>query len=117
MFISLGLEASVLSEKTMLIYFNSECEHCQWEVKQFSENINQFQDVNLAFVSLEPSDSAYQFLEKHSLQQYFIETHPENIMKTFSGGVPQVFIYEGDELKEKFRGEVKIEKLLEAIRK
>ena len=115
MFRSLGIDAATPAGVSMLLYFNSECEHCQWEVKQLSENIDQFADVNLAMVSLEPTDSAYQFLKKHSLEQYFIETNPENIMKTFSGGVPQIFIYEEGELRKKFKGEVKIEVLLEAI--
>lgn len=117
MFKSLGIDAATSAGVSMLLYFNSECEHCQWEVQQLSENMDQFADVNLAMVSLEPADSAYQFLKKHSLQKYFIETNPENIMKTFSGGVPQIFIYEGNDLKKKFQGEVKMEVLLDAINK
>ncbi|WP_420577031.1 hypothetical protein [Ekhidna sp.] len=116
LFLSLGIDAAAPTGVSLLMYFNSECEHCQWEVEKLSENMDQFADVNLAMVSLEPTDSAYQFLKNHSLEQYFIETNPENIMKTFSGGVPQIFIYEGNKLKKKFKGEVKIEVLLKAIK-
>ncbi len=113
---SLKIDAKVPEGKTMLIYFNSECQHCQWEIQELGENIAQFSSANIALVSLEPSDSAIQFLKKHSLQQYFVKTNPEHIMSTFSGGVPQIFIYQGDKLQKKFRGEVKVEALLEALK-
>ena len=117
MFKSLNIEVEAKEGKTLLMYFNSECDHCKWEVKQLSENINQFSGVNIALVSLEEADNTRQFLAKHSLEQYFIQTRPEDIMATFSGGVPQLFIYEGNELKKKFKGEVKMNVLLEAIGK
>lgn len=116
MFESLNVDAEIPEGSTLLMYFNSECEHCQWEIKQLSKNIDEFSGINIAFVSLELTDSAFLFLKKHTLQQFFIETRPENIMSTFKGGVPQIFIYKGDKLQQKFRGEVKIETLLKALK-
>lgn len=115
MFKSLEIEAEVSNENTLLIYFNSECENCQWEIKELSRNIDKFNNTNLAFVSLEPADNAKQFLKNHSLHQFYINVKPENIMNTFSGVVPQIFIYKGNDLKEKFKGEVKTEVLLKAL--
>ena len=115
MYKNLGLESDSRQGTTMLVYFNSECEHCQWEIEEMGKSFEKFGNVNLAFVSLEPTDSARNFLSKHSLQDYFIETKPENIMATFSEGVPQIFVYEGGALKNQFKGEVKMEVLLEAL--
>ncbi len=117
MFESLKIDAEIPEGRTFLMYFNSECQHCQWEIEQLSKHIDQFTGTNIALVSLEPTDSAFQFLQEYALQSYFMETDPEYIMSTFNGGVPQIFIYEKNELKEKFRGEVKMEVLLEALKK
>ena len=115
-FESLDIAAKIPEGTTLLMYFNRECEHCRWEVKQISENIDQFSNINIALVSLEHGDSVRPFLQKHSLEEFFVETDPEKIMATFSGGVPQIFIYKENELERKFKGEVKIELLIKSLK-
>ncbi|MEQ8240313.1 MAG: redoxin domain-containing protein [Cyclobacteriaceae bacterium] len=100
---------------TVLFFFNSECEHCQWEVKQTQENIGLFKGYQLLFVSFEPRTEAIDFLRKHNLSQYYLEAAPDKVMSTFKGGVPQTFIYKNDNLVKHFKGEVKIEAILNAL--
>ena len=115
MFASLEIHAPELSEKTVLIYFNSECDHCRWEIKEVSNHINDLSNIRLAFISLESEGSAYYFLKSYGLEQYYLRVAPQNIMTTFSSGVPQIFIYEDGLLKKQFKGEVKWEVLQKVL--
>jgi len=112
----LGVDPRESEKKMLLIYFNSECEHCQWEVRKIGENLDLFENTNLAFVSHESEDQAIEFLKQHELAQFYLNASADKVMATFSGGVPQLFIYERRELKKHFRGEVKIEAILEVLK-
>lgn len=105
------------NEPTVLFFFNSECEHCQWEVKQVQEHISSLKKFQLFFVSFEPHDTARAFLNEYGLDHYLLHVPAEKLMTTFSGGVPQTFIYRNDLLVKHFKGEVKIEAVLELLEK
>lgn len=107
--------SQLINKPTVLFFFNSECEHCQWEVNEVSKNLDLFNNNSLLFVSFEPRDEAIEFLQKHQLSQYYLEASPDKVMSTFTGGVPQTFIYKNDNLVKHFKGEVKIEAILNAL--
>lgn len=107
--------SQLINKPTALFFFNSECEHCQWEVKEVSKNLDLFEGYHLLFVSFEPRIEAIDFLQKHQLSQYYLEAAPDKVMSTFNGGVPQTFIYKNDELVKHFKGEVKIEAILNTL--
>lgn len=116
-FSKLGIYALETNRTTLIIYFNSECEFCQWEVEEISKHFDEFENVQMAFVSHEPEDEAIQFLKSHNLDQFYLTSRTENVMSTFTGSVPQLFIYKQGKLVNQFKGEVKIELILEALRK
>ncbi len=110
---------SLSDNKTLLlIYFNSECEHCQYEVAEICKHAHQFTNKQVVLVSSQDMETIQNFAEEHQLSKYpFIrvaKTEAETFYKTFgTTAVPSVFIYnDTQELIKQFKGEVKIETLL-----
>lgn len=46
---------------TVLNYFNTNCQYCQYEIKDFLENLSLFQDVRILFFSDQHLDTLYNF--------------------------------------------------------
>lgn len=115
LFESLSVQTDLADESVLFVYFNSECEFCQWEVREIGENLDRFENTKIAFVSHEPEDQARSFLAKHRLESFYLEVPTDRVMSSFDGGVPQIFIYKKGLLKEHFRGEVKVEAILKTL--
>ena len=114
-FEKLGVPEAATEQLAMLVYFNSECEHCQYEIKEIQTNLDKFGDVRLALVSHEEPEQAVAFLAKHQLQDYYLSSSRDQVLSAFTGGVPQLLIYRDNELVRHFRGEVKMEAILKAL--
>ncbi|MBK6265870.1 redoxin domain-containing protein [Marivirga sp. S37H4] len=112
----LKLENINTGQSTIFIYFNSDCHFCQWEMKEIQKNIEKFEDYQLMLASFEPKSEAIRFLNEHNLSAYYVEAHPDLLTSTIMGGVPQTFIYKNGELEKHFKGEVKIEAILQVLR-
>jgi thiol-disulfide isomerase/thioredoxin len=104
-----------VSTYTVLIFFNSECDRCQWEIEEISKNRDQFNKYQLLMASFEPEQEAITFLQQNGLSNYYVKSTPERVMSAFTGGVPQTLIYQNGKLAKHFKGEVKIEAILEAL--
>lgn len=102
-------------QSTVLIFFNSECEHCQWEMEEIGKNLSQFEGHRLLLTSFEPETEASAFLKKHHLSGCYLQSTPEKVMTAFTGGVPQTLIYNKGKLISHFKGEVKIAAILDAL--
>ncbi|MCP4458861.1 MAG: redoxin domain-containing protein [Cytophagales bacterium] len=111
----LGVQGGEISRQTMIVYFNSECEHCQYEVQEIQNNLNRFREVTLAFVSHEPQEQAKAFLTRHQLQDYYLASSRDQVLSAFTGGVPQLLIYKDNDLTQHFKGEVKMEAILASL--
>jgi thiol-disulfide isomerase/thioredoxin len=112
---NLGLEVVNTDQPAIFMYFNSDCHFCQWEMKEISENIKKFQNYQLLLASFEPKADALDFLQQYNLAQHYVEADPDSLTNTITGGVPQTFIYENGLLQKHFKGEVKIEAILEVL--
>jgi len=106
---------------TILVLFNSQCEHCQYETKSILSNIGAFEGVQLVFVSEESMDQVENFgkaygligLPKITLGRADI-THLIDLFKTIS--YPNIFIYGSDgKLIKEFKGETRIDLILELL--
>ena len=53
----------------LFIYFNSECDHCQYETKQIVEYIKYFKGIQIVMVSREPQSAIIAFREKYHLDK------------------------------------------------
>ncbi|MCU0447027.1 MAG: TlpA family protein disulfide reductase [Microscillaceae bacterium] len=114
--------ASLASGKpTLVIYFNSECEHCQYEATELVKNASKLESANIILVSTELIAKIKAFYQKYNL---FKIKHLQ-ILKTTSQafydyfgetGVPSIFIYNSDnQLIKHFKGEAKIEAILSPL--
>lgn len=104
-----------IPSSSVLIFFNSECEHCQWEMEQVSKNLDKLKEHQLILSSFEPENEAISFLQNYGLEDFYLKSPPEKVMSAYSGGVPQTFIYKEGKLKRHFKGEVQIEVILNEI--
>lgn len=107
---------------TIFVYFNSECEHCQYEAKQISENLLEFQKAQLLFISFEPMDKIKTFALQYHLDGKEKVTFLQDAKGDFSekfdvNGIPYILIYNPNrDLVQKYKGEVKIEALLKHLK-
>jgi thioredoxin-related protein len=112
---NLGFEVADTDQSTIFMYFNSDCHFCQWEMKEIGKNKEKFQNYQLLLASFEPMEEALEFLQQYNLTQHYVEVDPDSLTNTIRGGVPQTFIYQNGLLQKHFKGEVKIEAILEVL--
>ncbi len=113
--------ARSLSGKVMLVFFLPDCDHCQREARQISNNLNAFKDYTLYFVSTAPLPEQEQFGREYNLAGQpnvsFAQTSPEELYKHFGlFPTPTVYIYqEGGRLVKIFRDETPVEQIIAAL--
>jgi peroxiredoxin len=52
---------AIENQNIVLIYFNSGCEHCQYEAKTFAENLPLFQSIKVVWFSVENINEVKKF--------------------------------------------------------
>ena len=105
----------------IIIYYNGECEHCQYQAKQIQESIDSFNDVQLLFISYQETElikefaTSYNFLERQNIT--FLEDKRLDLVSTFNiKAFPFILIYSPEnKLIEKFEGPTEIEKIVSII--
>ena len=103
-----------------ILYFNSECEHCEKQAKWISKEIELFSHLEMVFVSHEEMNAIKRFRDLHNFNQENI-TFLQDARLTFfnkfgTETFPSILIYnKKGELIQNFEGETKVEKLLEFI--
>jgi len=114
-------KATLRENDTAIIYFNSECEHCQYEIKAIKENIEQFANSNIVMVSGESREAILAFAKEYELSEYsnihVLEDKDDTFFSTFgSNMVPSIFIYGKNKMLIKhFKGETKISAILKYL--
>ena len=104
----------------LILYFNSECDHCAKQAKWLAKDIHLFSDLELTFVSFEEMTSIRAFRDKHEFFQKNI-TFLQDARLTFSDkfGVetfPSILLYsKKGKLIHKFEGETKVDKIFEYL--
>ncbi len=105
----------------VLVFFNTECEHCQNEAANIKKHIADFEKTQMTFISVEPLENVKKFATKYQLTAYsnIKFAHMEAIESSKQFGIssfPTIFIYnkEGELLKQ-YKGETKIEAILKLI--
>lgn len=121
------VDSTIISTKTIpnnftiLIFFNSECEHCVYEASQIRNLLNDQPNINVIFFSTEELPSIKMFAEEQGLVKYknvyFAHISAAEVSKTFGYlSIPHIFIYDSDQkfIKE-FNGETKVEAILKFV--
>ncbi len=110
------------NQPTVIIYFNPECEHCQYEATEIGRQPDRFAKANMILIT--PDDSVKRieaFADKYKLWQVdnLVVLLDRNFQfkNQFGTSVfPSVFIYGTNKrLLKQFVGEVKMEAVLKII--
>lgn len=105
----------------VFVYYNSECDYCQLEATQISDNLTQFKNTQIIFVSFEPIDGIKKFAENHNLLDKenisFLQDKEMIFEELFDAkSIPFMLLYSKDnQLIEKYKGATKIENILKHI--
>lgn len=113
--------AKDLSGKTILIFFQPDCDHCQREATQIHDHIEAFKDYEMYFISTAALDQVKKFSEDYHLADrpsvHFAQTELDYIVNSIGSiNLPSVFIFSTEgKLIRHFDGEVEIAKILEVL--
>lgn len=104
-------EPSNYTKTTLVIFFNSECDHCQQEMEELSSHLKALEHTQFWFISFEEQDQAYDFLNSKGFIQlpdsHLFITTPEEAKALFGGTwMPQTFIYQDNQLITGYLGPV-----------
>lgn len=106
---------------TIVIVFSPDCEHCQEETKQITENIALFKKTQIVMASPIDFDYIKKFYEEYNIAKYPTITmgrDPSYFLGTFYKvrSFPSIFIYnKKGKLVNWFSGSTPIEKILESL--
>lgn len=103
-----------------IMYYNSECEHCQHQAEQIEQHINTFKDIQLIFISYQDVSQIKEFAKKYHLElpnATFLEDPKMKVLSQFNvKGFPFMVIYSKDnQLLKKFEGPTKIDEILKYL--
>ncbi len=109
------------NKAVLIIYFNTECEHCKYETKQISKQNEKFQKFQIVMVSFEEADTLKMFAKKYNIDKLTnISLLQDKEIKFDSifgkSPFPSSYIYnKNKKLVKKFKGEVKTGALLKYL--
>jgi thiol-disulfide isomerase/thioredoxin len=98
-----------------VIFFNSSCEHCQYELRDLSSKMQLFSNKQLVLLSSENISVIKKTAEEMGLNQFtnihFAKINAKDVFESFGSiSVPDILIYGDDhKLIKEFKGETKIE--------
>jgi len=109
------------AQASVIIYFNPDCEHCQYEARAIRDSLHRFAEVNVLLISDEPIARLQAFAKEYDLANQpniHILYDGERKFKVLFGTslVPSIFIYNRQQqLVKQFKGETKIEAILKYL--
>jgi len=109
------------NRKTIVVYFDSGCDHCQYELDQIFINRNSFKDTDIILMSSELISTIKRFAERNYPRDLanirFTKINQDEAYETFGSlAVPQIFIYGTDGiLIREFKGETKLDLVLKYL--
>jgi thioredoxin-related protein len=107
----------------LLVFFNSECDHCQYELAEIKKHSNAFENTSVLLMSSENISTIQQAAKSFALNDLgnieFLKINREDVFEKFGSlSVPHIFIYGADRrLIKEFNGETKIEAILQHLPK
>jgi hypothetical protein len=112
-------EPDMLDNKpTVIVLFNPDCEHCQYEATQMRQHQTDFVRAGVYWLTTESAGRARAFARQFGLDSLPTMhvgtlTRDESYRLFGATGVPHLFIYGSDgQLRKEYKGEVKIEAVL-----
>ncbi|HEY4655501.1 MAG TPA: redoxin domain-containing protein [Cyclobacteriaceae bacterium] len=95
------ISARELSGKTILIFFRTECDHCQREATAIRENLDAFREYQIYFVGTDGQAASQKFAEDYSLagneNVHFVQTDVNDILNNLGPiSTPSLYIYSAE---------------------
>ncbi len=106
---------------TVFIFFNSECDFCQHEAQSISDNLLEFKDMQILFVSFESREIINDFSETYKLNKNPHITFLNDSTRSFNNefGVtsfPYILIYGKDQkLIKKHKGQLNAQAIINTL--
>ncbi|MEY4931610.1 MAG: hypothetical protein RI909_2334 [Bacteroidota bacterium] len=121
---TLGGEVSstrTLSGSSILILFNTDCDHCQREAKEIGEKIEAFKNYELLFIAsdsihqIENFGKTYQIADKPNIK--FGRAEGQDVYMNFGAiSTPAIYIYNRErKFVKSFLGETPVEELIKYL--
>jgi thioredoxin-related protein len=107
----------------LLVFFNSQCEHCQYELTELKKNLSSFEAVSVLLMSSENiatiKEAAQKFELAASPNAEFVKINRDDVFENYGSlSVPHLFLYGADrKLIKEFKGATKIEAILQYVPK
>ncbi|HZY83097.1 MAG TPA: redoxin domain-containing protein, partial [Cyclobacteriaceae bacterium] len=107
--------------KTLIVFFNPDCDHCQREAKLMSENMDMLSGYEVYFITVEQMPAIIKFQQDYKLEApniHFGRAEGPEVIQAVGpiSEVPTLFAYNDQKLKGRLQGEVGIEKLREFLK-
>jgi len=116
-------KANLMPDKNLvLVWFNTGCEHCQYEAQEFRKNPGSYGRTQILLVSGEPLSDIRKFGKTYGVDtlQYLKLMHCDfqAFFNTFgTTSVPSIFIYSPDgRLLKQYNGETKLEAITKYLK-
>lgn len=109
------------STPTVLIYFNSTCEHCQYELAEIKKNTSLFENISIVLMSFENIDLIKKVGDDFEMGRTpnieFVKINRDDVFETYGSlATPHIFIYAKDQkLIKEFKGETKIDAIVKHL--
>lgn len=105
---------------TVLVLFNSTCEHCQAEIKDIKEHHALFKETAIALVSTEPLEIINAFASDLKLESFsnikWYQIPSDDLYKHFGTvSYPEIYSYKNRHLRHHHKGETKAEAILKNL--
>jgi peroxiredoxin len=110
-----------LEEKSVLVLFHPDCDHCQHEAEQIEKNLTAFDGYQLYFVSADNMDLIAKFAADYKLINHpsihFAQADPNDIYNHFGGiKTPSIYVYtKGGTLKKSFSGQTEVQEIINVL--
>jgi peroxiredoxin len=110
-----------VGQPAVIIYFNPDCEHCQYEARAIRDSLHRFAATNVLLVSDEPLERLKQFAKEYDLTNqpnvHILYDRDRRFKDLFGTNmVPSIFIYnQKQKLVKHYKGETKIEAILKYL--
>ena len=108
------------NKPTVIIFFNTECEHCQYEAQEIAQHQTDFEGINLLMISSEEIGKIKAFIAKYQLINFVkpLQMDIKTMVDTFGAvSIPAIFIYGKDRhLIKQYKGEANVASIIKHIK-
>lgn len=109
--VALAGEPKDYNQPTLVVFFNSECDHCQAEALEIAQHLEEFLSGQIWWISFQEPENILNFLESYGLMDYSgsfpFSIEPEKAQRLFGRiRMPQTMVFENNRIQAEFIGEV-----------